>query len=148
MVMFGAERAENGCLIGRFLGDKDGYGLVKIPGIKVKVGAHRISYQENVGPIPSGMSVCHSCDTPACIEPGHFFLGTHGDNKSDSVRKRRHAFGAKHPNAKLSEDQVTIIVNARGRREKIAARFGISVATVSEIRSGKSWKHLDEPRPI
>jgi hypothetical protein len=41
------------------------------------------------GPIPPGMCVLHTCDTPACVEIGHLWLGTHHDNALDRSQKGR-----------------------------------------------------------
>ncbi len=50
---------------------------------------HRCSWEVFNGKIPDKMWVCHSCDTPKCINPDHLFVGTQSDNIKDSVKKGR-----------------------------------------------------------
>ena len=41
------------------------------------------------GPIPEGLNLCHSCDSPRCINTDYFFLDTHSGNMLDcSIKKR------------------------------------------------------------
>lgn len=70
---------ESGCLVWRGHLDKFGYGG----------NAHRKSYETHVGPIPKGMCVLHRCDTPACVNPEHLFLGSLAENCRDRSRKGR-----------------------------------------------------------
>lgn len=63
-----------------------GYGLLNN---RIFKQAHRASYAIFKGEIPEGMCVCHKCDTPACINPDHLFIGTHLDNMRDMFRKGR-----------------------------------------------------------
>lgn len=51
--------------------------------------ATRVVYEMYKGPT-GGLHVLHTCDTPACVNPSHLFLGTHDDNMADKSRKGRH----------------------------------------------------------
>jgi len=77
---------ENGCWL--FLGaNTTGYPSIGGNG-RTWLG-HRISYEENCGPIPKGLLVLHKCDVRRCFNPNHLFLGTHQDNTDDMIRKGR-----------------------------------------------------------
>lgn len=66
---------------------RGGYGQLYREGRTLK--AHRVTYEECIGPIPAGMCVLHKCDNPPCVNPSHLFLGTNEDNVRDRVAKRR-----------------------------------------------------------
>ena len=103
--------------------------------------AHRVSWEHENGPIPDGMAVCHKCDTPACVNPDHLFLGTIADNNHDMIRKGRMAVGDAHGQAKLSREQILKMLSLRGQmtQRAIAQIFDINPSHVSRLFSGQAW---------
>lgn len=127
----------SGCWLWTSGWDTDGYGL--LTGNKK---AHRVSYEIHLGPIPPGMCVCHKCDTPACVNPAHLFLGTNQDNTKDRVTKGRGSVGARSPHAKLTESDVMEILASSESKRTIAAKYGVTFGTIAHIRRGRSWKSI------
>jgi HNH endonuclease len=58
-----------------------GYGLFVSRGRRW--AAHRYSYILHKGAIEPGMSICHTCDVPPCVNPDHLWQGTKVDNNLD-----------------------------------------------------------------
>lgn len=50
--------------------------------------AHRVSFELFRGPIGK-LKVLHKCDTPACVNPQHLYLGTQLQNVKDRVERGR-----------------------------------------------------------
>ena len=120
-----------------------GYGLIGSKG-KTK-GAHRVSYEINIGPILEDMFVCHSCDNPSCVNPAHLWLGTPLDNTQDAVKKGLMPLGEKNGRAKLTRSNVIEIrkLSKRGKSlREIAELFSVSVPCVWAIIHKKNWKHV------
>jgi hypothetical protein len=118
---------------------------------KYKEGAHRVAWRLFRGDIPDGMFVCHRCDNPSCVNPGHLFLGTPKQNSADRDRKGRCKVlpvfvGSLHPRAKLNEDKVKEIFRLRGggmSYAQIAKRFQVGNSVIAKVLSRETWSHVD-----
>lgn len=113
--------------------------------------AHRASWILHHGEPAAGMLVCHKCDTPACVNPDHLFLGTQSDNIRDCVSKGRHAApkGERHLKAKLSDAQIPEIVRriACGESQgEVARDLGLSQGAISAMLHCRTWRHV--PRDV
>ncbi|MGH9571494.1 MAG: HNH endonuclease [Candidatus Angelobacter sp.] len=133
----------SGCWLWTGYVNYGGYGKISMPGKRVK-SAHRVSWEIRHGAIPEGKMVCHHCDVRKCVNPDHLFLGTVRENADDMKRKGRSLSGERNRCARLTREQADEIKSllAKGglRQREIAARFGISIATVSLIKRGKVWR--------
>ena len=103
------------------------------------VGAHRACWEMENGPLGTDQHVCHSCDTPLCVNPRHLFAGTHADNMQDASIKGR--LSVPRPGRrKLSDEQVqeVIALCRNGHTQlSVAHQFGVSKGFVSLLLSGK-----------
>lgn len=124
--------------------NQSGYGLFWVNG-KLML-AHRYSWESVHGPIPEGMGVLHSCDTPPCVNPYEcLFLGTGADNSADMVAKSRQAVGVQIPQAKLTDDAVRDIRRRLAVNESeyaIADSYGVSRGAIGYIKRGQTWRHV------
>jgi hypothetical protein len=107
----------------------DGYGRVRING--KSDGAHRVSYEYHIGPIPKGLYVCHKCDCPPCVNPDHLFLGTARDNARDKIAKGRHFSGFRTPEERAETMRVTWLKYSRAKRREIAAKIAAAKTGVA-----------------
>ena len=121
-----------------------GYGLIQAWG-KLRL-VHRVAAALWLAfDIESAEHILHQCDTPACFNPEHLFVGSNLDNARDRRQKGRYARGAANPAAKLNTEQVATVREALARgdtKAEIGRRFGVSRAAIGAIASGRNWADL------
>lgn len=124
---------------------KKGYltvGVVQKDGKARPVGVHQLVADAFHGPA-AGRQVRHLNGNPADNRASNLAYGTALDNAQDRIDHGRYATGARHHNAKLTEDQVAAILDQRRQGVKVkdlAQQFGVSVATIEGVIYGKSYK--------
>lgn len=136
--------------------NRSGYGIVKLWALADRgkaVTAHRFAWAVANGPVPKGSGyhgtvVAHRCDNRRCCNPAHLFLTDQRGNLQDCLDKGRgnKAFGERAGKTKLTEGEVLSIRHdaARGMdRAALAERHHVTVQTVMDVTTRKSWKHLD-----
>lgn len=153
------------CLIWNGAKAGNGYGVTSHKGRQVYV--HRLEAEKRFGPIPAGMVVAHTCDTPACHNPDHLVICTQRQNLADMKTKGRSATGAKHgsvtapdsrakgervASAKLTAEQVTEIRRRyqpcqAGRRgdsslSALSQEFGVGFQAIHKIVKRITWRHV------
>jgi len=108
---------------------------------------HRASYTLQVGPIPAGLNILHSCNNRRCVEITHLRAGTQKENMKDRDKANRRIppKGSLNGQSKLTEEDIPKIrrLSAEGMyQHDIARLFGVRKATICFIITGRSWAHV------
>ena len=119
----------SGCWIWMGYVDKHGYGRISVPG-EPGARAYRVAWESKNRPLARGECVLHRCDTPACCNPEHLFVGTRLENNVDKARKGR---GAR----KLTNEEVVRIRSDNRRLAEIASDYGVSLSLICAIRNNR-----------
>lgn len=120
-----------GCHIWNGYRNADGYGEIKVDGVKLKV--HRVAYALHVGDLQPGMVVDHLCRNRACWRPEHLEQVTNTEN----VRRGDAAI--------LTVSQVLDIKTrlADGEMPTALARdYGVRPQTIWGIHRGARWSDV------
>lgn len=117
--------------------NRRGYGKLCFQGNKHDT-AHRVAFKLFNGPISDDLFVCHTCDNPSCVKPGHLWLGTTQDNKKDQISKGRGG-------VKLTEKdvlQIRKLYENKVGSMLISRLFNVTCGTISSIAKRRVWKHI------
>lgn len=124
---------------------RTGYGIFGVSrnGRRRTLSAHRISYWLKHGVLDS-RRVCHSCDTPACVNPEHLFLGTAKQNSDDKFVKGR--------GPGLLDDEQVADIRARPLTitvcRDLASEFGVSPNYIKKVLDGTKYWWLPGAREL
>lgn len=119
---------------------------------------HRLVVEAFIGPIPPGCMVNHKNFNTSDNRVSNLEICTRKQNTDHAKAggrfisgnahwtRKRAPTGSAHPCSKLSDDQVREIKRrlAAGEQGKLlASEFGMSKATLSRIKNGASWGHVE-----
>ena len=150
-------KSEEGCWLWQGGLSNKGYGQLSLPGKgNGTILAHRLSYELAYGMILPTVFCLHRCDTPACVNPAHLYLGTQSDNGRDVSERKRTGYhrhpesypvGEKVWSSRLTEDQIREIRRLhdieKWSQGRIGRYIGIAQSSISKIVLRKGWKHVE-----
>lgn len=132
-------RGANDCWLwtGQRLG---GYGVIHRANPRRNLRASRLGLRLLGIAVPETALVCHACDNPPCVNPGHLFIGSQHDNMRDAAEKGRVAH-------RKSRAETIELAQAGLSPTAIAERLGVHPNSVTETlrRAGVSYRRA---RPV
>lgn len=105
---------------------------------------HTLVAEAFIGPRPEGLHICHQDGDPFNNAASNLRYDEPKANAYDKFSHGTQKLGVAHPMSKLTPDQVRAIRVALQSLaiRKVAAQFGVSAGTVADIKTGKTWSHL------
>ena len=120
-----------------------------------KVGPVRRHIAEHLGLAVEGKLATCGCGNALCVNPEHVVMITRRRlqqriakdlrHRVNPVRMKKLSDRARATQAKLTLQQALEIRDAEGKQRDIAERFGVTQATVSAIKRGKTWRDYSNP---
>lgn len=93
--------------------------------------------------VSKGMDACHTCHNRLCVNPNHLYEGTRKQNMIDKIIDGTHPIGEKnHRHILTDEDVKKILCDNNNNNTQIAKKYNVHRHTISDIKLGKSWKHI------
>jgi hypothetical protein len=89
-------------------------------------------YEHTYGPIPADLEIDHLCKVKACVNPDHLEAVTHAVNIQRRTWNKLDASKVACIKRLLTEGQC--------EQKDIARQFGVSEATINEIKHGHHWR--------
>lgn len=123
------------CWIWQRSKNRNGYGLGFVPDDTRPTGwrtrlAHRIYWEAEYGPVPTGLELDHLCRQRACVRPDHQEAVTPAENSRRSST------------TKLTKAIVADIRTSELSGRLLAKKYGISPTTVSNVIRYRRWRDV------
>lgn len=133
-------------------GKYDRYGHLNVNlwknGNKQFFAVHLLVMEAFVGPRPEGMEICHNDGNPGNNRKDNLRYDTPKNNNKDKIKHGTLPCGEKCSWSKVNNQQALEIKKlakeGKFTQTQIGKMFNIAPSTVSNIKTGKHWKNLDE----
>jgi len=125
-----------------------GYGRVELAGME-GMYAHTVAWIAVRGPVPAGKRLVNLCGQKNCCRPLHWSPMTIREQNLHYVklgawrgpdRSRKIALAMRAKRSPLTPEIVSEIRAGSEAAHAMAAKFGVSKATIYKIRAGTSWR--------
>lgn len=129
---------------------QNGYYFVSLgkEGVLTKRTVHSVVAEAFIGPRPERMDICHNNGDRSDNRLSNLRYDTRKGNFEDTLHHGTKLRGEKQNGAVLTEDDVWTIRESEEHPRVLAARYGVSAATIYDIRKRRSWKHLPVKKPL
>jgi hypothetical protein len=133
-----------GRIIRHRINKQNGYPCVNLMRLSIEktFPVHVLVALAFIGPRPAGMEVAHFDGDRMNPAASNLRYATPKENRDDSRRHGTLAKGERLPQSKLTEKQVVLIRADLRMQKEIAEEFGVSVTTISQVKSRKQWAHV------
>lgn len=131
---------ETGCWLWTGYIEKNGYGHSNLN--RKTIRAHRLSYFLFKNDTNPNLVICHKCNVRRCVNPDHLREDTRKSNSIDMVNSKNQS------QQKLTVDQVIEIKKALknyyvGLCTHLSKIYGVNHRTISGIKTGARWSHIE-----
>jgi hypothetical protein len=137
----------NDCIEWPFSKRGSGYG--QIVWKYKRTTSHRVICELAHGaPTTPEHQAAHSCGNRSCCNPRHLSWKTPIDNIHDKIEHGTQLMGDDIHCSKLKSRDVSAIKKMIGngaRLKGIATAYGVSIATISDIKCSRTWRHIGGP---
>lgn len=106
---------------------------------------HHVVAEAFLGTRPRGLYVCHNDGNPQNNHVCNLRYDTPSGNARDKNRHGSATLGERNSQSKLTESQVREALSSPESTYKLGAKFGVSPVSITHVRQGKTWRHL-QPR--
>ncbi len=115
------------------------------PGRRAVRGVHLLVLEAFVGPRPPGHVCCHWDGAPTNNRLTNLRWGSRGDNEADKRRHGTDNAGERHGQARLADEDIRRIREARlfgASQPALAAAYGTTQGRISLIVARRAWRHV------